>query len=133
MFTLHHIGIVVASLDESVPLYCKLLGVEPSAVVYHDVPTEKVRVAMFHGNAVIELLQPTDPGSGLAKYLEKRGPGFHHLCFAAPQPLETKLGELRDKGFSLLDETPRVGADGRVIFVHPKSAGGLLVEFVEES
>jgi methylmalonyl-CoA epimerase len=133
MFTLHHIGIVVASLDEAVPLYCKLLGVEPAAVVYHDVPTEKVRVAMLQGNIIVELLEPADSGTGLGKYLEKRGPGFHHLCFAAPQPLESKLGELRDLGFSMLDETPRVGADGRVIFVHPKSAGGLLVEFVEES
>ncbi len=131
MFNLDHIGIVVADLDASVRSYCSLLGLDPAAVEFHDVPTEGVRVAMLRGNTIVELLQPTNPEGGLAKFLEKRGPGLHHLCYAAPQPLEDKLAELKAAGLSVLDEAPRVGADGRVFFVHPKSVGGVLTEFVE--
>jgi len=132
MFTLDHLGIVVASLAEAVPLYCRLLGVDPAAVVYHDVPSEGVRVAMLKGNTTIELLEPTDAESALGRFLEKRGGGFHHWSFAAPAPLEDKLAALRNAGFALLDEQPRAGAEGKVFFVHPKSAGGILTEFVEK-
>lgn len=130
-FTIDHIGIVVDSLDASVALYCSLLGVAPEAVEYHDVPTEKVRVAMLKGNTIVELLEPTEEGTGLAKFREKRGTGVHHICYAAPAPLQAKLDELKAAGLALLDESPRIGADGKVFFVHPKSCGGVLVEFVE--
>jgi methylmalonyl-CoA/ethylmalonyl-CoA epimerase len=130
-FTVDHIGIVVDSLDSAVALYCSLLGVPPAAVEYHDVPTEKIRIAMLKGNTVIELLEPTEAGSGLAKYREKRGAGIHHICFAAPAPLQDRLEELKAAGMTLLDEAPRTGADGKIFFVHPKSCGGVLVEFVE--
>lgn len=132
MFTLNHIGIVVERLEDAVQLYCRLLNYPAEQVEYHDVPTEKVRVAMFKGNTIIELLEPTAPDTGLAKFLEKRGAGVHHLCYGAEAPLQEKLDELKAAGFTLLDETPRQGADGRVFFVHPKSAGGMLVEFVEQ-
>lgn len=132
MFNLHHIGIVVAQLDEAVRLYCRLLNYPPEKVEYHDVPTEKVRVAMFKGNTTLELLEPTAPDTGLARFLEKRGAGVHHLCYSAPAPLQHRMRELKEAGFSLLDELPRTGADGQVFFVHPKSAGGVLVEFAEE-
>lgn len=132
MFTLDHIGIVVSSLADSVPLYCRLLGLDPAEVEYHDVPTEQVKVAMLKGNTTIELLEPTGTETGLARFLEKRGGGFHHWCFAAPAPLEDKLAELKAAGFDLLDNEPRVGAEGKVFFVHPKSAGGILAEFVEK-
>lgn len=132
MFTLDHLGVVVQSLAEAVPLYCRLLGLDPAAVEYHDVPTEQVKVAMLKGNTTIELLEPTSPDTSLARFLEKRGGGIHHFSFAAPPPLEDKLAELRDAGFQLLDETPRVGAEGKVFFVHPRSAGGILTEFVEK-
>ncbi|HES58671.1 MAG TPA: methylmalonyl-CoA epimerase [Firmicutes bacterium] len=132
MFTLDHLGVVVASLAESVPLYCRLLGLDPAEVEYHDVPTEQVKVAMLKGNTTIELLEPTGSETALARFLEQRGGGFHHWCFAAPPPLEDKLSKLRDAGFTLLDEQPRVGAEGKVFFVHPKSAGGILAEFVEK-
>jgi methylmalonyl-CoA/ethylmalonyl-CoA epimerase len=131
MFNIHHIGIVVDSIEASLPLYCQMLGVDPAQVEYHDVPTEKVKVAMLKGNAIIELLEPTSEDSGLAKYKEKRGAGIHHICYAAPAPLQAKLDELKAAGFTLLDEKPRVGADGPVFFVHPKSTGGVLTEFVE--
>lgn len=131
LFTLDHIGIVVDALDTAVPLYCSLLGVPADAVEFHDVPTEKVRVAMLKGSAIVELLEPTEAGTGLAKFREKRGAGIHHLCFAAPAPLQAKLDALKADGLQLLDETPRTGADGKVFFVHPRSCGGVLVEFVE--
>ena len=131
MFTIHHIGIVVESLEASVPLYCRMLGVAPEDVAYHDVPTEQLRIAMLKGNAAVELLEPSNPESGLAKFREKRGPGIHHICYAVPAPLQAKLDELKAAGFILLDETPRHGADGVIFFVHPKSTGGVLTEFVE--
>jgi methylmalonyl-CoA epimerase len=131
MFHLDHLGIVVGSLAEYVPLYCRLLDFPESSVEYHDVPTEGVRVAMLKGNTTIELLEPTDPAGSLARFLEKRGPGFHHWTFRAGAPLEDKLAQLKASGAQLLDEAPRVGAEGRVIFVHPKSAGGILTEFIE--
>jgi methylmalonyl-CoA/ethylmalonyl-CoA epimerase len=133
MFTLDHIGIVVAELEPAVELYCRLLGYPAEAVEYHDVPTEGVRVAMLTGNTKLELIQPTAADGALMRFLDKRGPGFHHFCFGAPAPLEDKLAELKDAGLRLLDDSPRTGAEGRVFFVHPKSAGGILTEFVEEN
>lgn len=130
-FTIDHIGIVVDSLDSAVALYCNLLGVDPAAVVYHDVPTEKIRIAMLRGNAAVELLEPTQEGTGLAKFREKHGAGIHHICFAAPAPLQDKLNELKAAGMTLLDDAPRIGAGSKIFFVHPKSCGGVLVEFVE--
>ena len=133
MFELDHIGIVVNSLEDSVPLYCMLLGVPAAAVEYFDVPTEQVRIAMLRGNTIVELLEPL-PGAetGLTRFLEKRGPGMHHICFRQDAPLEQKLEQLREAGLALLDETPRSGAEGKVFFVHPRSAAGVLVEFVEK-
>jgi methylmalonyl-CoA epimerase len=132
MFTLDHLGIVVASLAQAVPAFCKLLGVPEDAVEYHEVPSEQVRIAMLKGNVTVELLEPTDPAGALARFLQKRGPGIHHVSFASPPPLEAKLAELKAAGFRLLDDQPRVGAEGRVFFVHPASAGGVLTEFVEQ-
>jgi len=132
MFRLDHIGIVVAALEPAVELYCRLLDYPPERVEYHDVPREGVRVAMLKGNTTLELLEPTVPQGALARFLEKRGGGFHHFCFGAPAPLEDRLAALRAQDFQLLDETPRLGAEGKVFFVHPSSAGGILTEFVEE-
>jgi methylmalonyl-CoA/ethylmalonyl-CoA epimerase len=130
-FTIDHIGIVVDALDSAVALYCRLLGVPPEDVEYHDIPSEKVRIAMLKGSTVIELLEPTEDDTGLAKFRAKRGAGVHHLCFSVPAPLQDQLDELKASGLLLLDDTPRSGAGGKVFFVHPKSCGGVLVEFVE--
>jgi methylmalonyl-CoA epimerase len=132
MFQLDHLGIVVRSLAESVPLFCTLTGISGSEVVYHDVPSEGVRVAMLKGNTTIELLEPTEPEGSLARFIEKRGPGFHHYCFRV-SGIEGRLNELRAAGFEIIGEAPRSGAEGRVFFVHPRSAGGILTEFVEPS
>jgi methylmalonyl-CoA/ethylmalonyl-CoA epimerase len=132
MFNLDHLGIVVASLAEAVPLYCGMLNLPLDAVEYHDVPSEGVRIAMLKGNTTIELLEPMSSEGALARFLEKRGGGFHHWCFAAPAPLQARLDALKAAGFELLDEQPRVGAEGSVFFIHPRSVGGILTEFVEK-
>lgn len=132
MFTLDHIGIVVQKLEPAVELFCQLTGCRSDAVEYHDVPSEGVRVAMLHGNTTIELLESTNPEGALARFLEKRGSGFHHYCFRVQAPLQEKLDGLKTAGFHLLDDQPRQGAGGSVFFVHPKSAGGILTEFVEQ-
>lgn len=132
MFRLDHIGIVVEALEPAVELYCKLLDYPAERVEYMDVPSEGVRIAMLSGNTKIELLQPTDTDGALARFLTKRGGGVHHLCFGAPAPLQAKLDELKTGGLDLLDSEPRVGAEGRVFFVHPRSTAGVLTEFVED-
>ena len=124
-----HLGIAVPSLAEAVKAW-EALGFRVEAV--HDVPSEKVRIAFLPvGESQLELLEPTDPSSAIARFLEKRS-GLHHVCVLV-EDLEATLAELKARGVQLVDETPRVGADGsRVAFVHPKAAGGVLLELKEE-
>lgn len=134
VFELDHLGIAVAALAESVPLYCRLLGLDPAEVEYHEVTAEGVRVAMLRGNVTIELLEPRGPASPIARFLEKRGPGFHHWCFRTPDAGARMLA-LEAAGFDLIPDTQgamlRQGAEGKVCFVHPRSTGGILTEFAE--
>lgn len=120
-----HLGIAVPSLTEGVPAW-EALGF--TVQDRHDVPTEKVRTAFLPiGDAQFELLEPTDPDSVIARFLEKRS-GLHHVCILV-EDIEDALRELKGRGVRLLDETPRVGAGGcKVAFVHPKAAGGVLLE-----
>ena len=125
-----HLGIAVNDISEAVRTYEALgFAVESS----HDVPTEKVRTAFLPvGESHLELLEPTDPSSVIARFLEKRK-GLHHVCILV-EDLDGALAELKGKGVALLDEAPRVGAGGcRVAFIHPKSAGGVLLELKEAS
>jgi len=133
MFTLDHLGIVVRSLEDAVPIFCTLTGVCPEDVEFHEVESEGVRIAMLKGNIVIELLEPTRGGTGIANFLEKRGGGFHHWCFEAHAGASARLAELKSQGMQVLTDEPWQGAEGLVFFVHPKSAGGILTEFVEKS
>ena len=125
-----HLGIAVKSLEEASRAY-EALGFRVEGV--HEVPTEKVRTAFLPiGESQLELLEPTDGSSVIARFLEKRS-GLHHVCFVVDD-IEAALGELKTRGVPLLDEAPRVGAGGcRVAFVHPKGAGGVLVELKEEA
>ncbi len=132
MFTLDHVAIAVPDLAAAVELYCRLLDYPAEHVEYHDVTSEGVRVAMLKGNTTLELLQATDPAGSIARFIEKRGAGLHHLCFATPDA-QSRLDTLAGASFSLLDTAPRIGAEGKVFFVHPKSAGGVLTEFVEKA
>ena len=124
-----HLGIAVPSLDEAVKAYAAL-GFEVESV--HDVPSERVRVAFLPiGETHLELLEPSQPDSVIARFLEKRK-GLHHVCVLV-EDIEAALAELKRKGVPLLDEAPRAGAGGcKVAFVHPKGAGGVLLELKQE-
>jgi len=125
-----HLGIAVPALAEARAAF-EALGFAVSHE--HDVPTEKVKTAFLPvGESHLELLEPTEPGSVIARFLEKRS-GLHHVCVVVDD-LEAALGALKARGVRLLDETPRVGAGGcRVAFVHPKAAAGVLLELKQEA
>jgi len=125
---LDHLGIAVRSLEQAVKLY-EALGLVPE--IAHEVPSEKVKVAFLPvGGSRLELLEPTDPDSVIARFLDRRS-GVHHVCLLV-EDLEQALTEMKARGVRLVDEVPRVGAGGcRVAFVHPDSAAGLLLELKE--
>jgi methylmalonyl-CoA epimerase len=120
-----HLGIAVPDLAAAIKTF-ESLGFSVEAT--HDVPTEKVRTAFLPvGESHLELLEPTDQSSVIAKFLQKRS-GLHHVCVLVDD-IEAAMADMRAKGVELLDEVPRVGAGGcRVAFVHPRSAGGVLLE-----
>jgi len=125
-----HLGIAVPSLGKAIAAY-EALGFRVEET--HDVPTEKVRAAFLRvGESHLELLEPTDPASVVARFLEKRS-GLHHVCVLVDD-LDAALAEMKARGVPLLDETPRVGAGGcRVAFVHPRGAAGVLLELKEQA
>jgi len=125
---IEHIGIAVASLEEAIPYYEKVLGLECYAI--EEVADQKVRTAFFRvGETKIELLESTDPEGSIGKFIEKKGPGVHHLAFAMENVGEA-LQHAADQGVRLIDELPRKGAEGLQIgFLHPKSTQGVLTEF----
>ena len=127
---LDHVAILVSDLDAAIRLYRDVYGLELAEV--EEVPSEKVRVAIFgHGAGRIELVSPSGPDSPMAKAIEKRGEGLHHICLEVPD-IEKAMAALKEQGAPLLDEKPRPGAGGaRVAFVHPKSTGGALLELCQ--
>lgn len=127
MSGLDHVAILVKDLDAAVALYRDVYGLHLDEI--EEVPTEKVRVAIFgHGLGRIELVCPTDPESPLAKRIAEKGEGLHHVCLSVPD-IGQAMAALKARGAPLLDETPRPGAGGsKVAFVHPKGSRGVLVE-----
>lgn len=127
MKKIEHLGIAVSNLKEANELYTKLLGVSP----YKEeaVESEGVTTSFFQvGDIKIELLEGTREDSPISKYVEKRGQGIHHIAYATDD-INSEISRLQNEGFILLNETPKPGADGKVVaFLHPKSAGGVLVE-----
>ena len=125
-----HVGIAVRSLEEAVPLYRALLGLPPAG--YETVEAEGVRVAFFgEGAGRVELLEPTGPDTPVGRFLERHGPGLHHVCLTVPD-LDGALERAREEGGELLPPGIRTGAGGtRVAFLHPRSAGGVLLELSE--
>ena len=125
-----HVGIAVRSLAEKTALYRDVLGVP----LTHEevVPTERVRVAFFgSGETHVELLEPVDGSGPIAEFLERRGEGIHHLCFEVDD-IESALERVRAAGMTVIGQAPRQGAEGRrVAFLHPRSAGGVLIEISE--
>ncbi len=124
---LEHVAIAVEDLDAAVHYYVHVLGFAPPELEV--VADQKVRTAIFgHGMGRIELICPTDPTSSVAKFLEKRGDGLHHICVEVDDIVAT-LAELKAKGVALIDEVPRIGAGGaKIAFVHPKGGYGVLTE-----
>ena len=130
MKKVNHIAVVVNDLEEAMHFWVDALGLELSHREH--VASEAVDVAFLPvGDSKIELLQPVDDESGVARYLEKRGPGMHHICFEVDD-IEAALQKLKLANVQLINEVPTVGADGRKFaFIHPKSASGVLVELYE--
>jgi len=132
-----HVGIAVADLERAVEQYELLLGRKPSLIT--TVEDQQVKVAIFdspddqvdaNGNR-IELLAPTNAGSPVQRFLNKRGEGLHHVCLYV-EDIDRALKELRAAGIRLIDESPRVGAEGaRIAFVHPENMHGVLIELEE--
>jgi len=128
---LHHIGIAVTSLAEALPRWTDGFGLVLQSV--EEVPTERVKVAvLMAGSTRIELLEPTSPDSPIAKFMEKRGPGIHHLAFQVGD-CQLQIDALAALQAPLLDKAPRKGAhDCKVAFLHPKHLLGVLAELVED-
>ncbi len=124
-----HIGIAVSNLEEAIKIY-ESLGFKVAET--EEVEDQKVRVAMIPvGESRIELLEATSPESAIAKFIEKRGEGIHHIAINV-ENIEEALKKAKDAGIKLIDEKPRIGAGGKkVAFLHPKSLKGVLLELVE--
>ena len=123
-----HIGVAVTNLDDALRFYRDVLGLAAHPPEHADGATI---VSLPFGESEVELLEPTDADSPIAKFLAKRGPGIHHVCYRVPN-LDLALEACRTAGYRLVDETPRHGAGGhRIAFVHPKSTAGILIELTE--
>jgi methylmalonyl-CoA/ethylmalonyl-CoA epimerase len=130
MFPIDHIGIAVASLEKSIPLFEKLL--HASCYKIEDVETEKVKTAFFStGNTKVELLESTDPDGVIAGFIAKKGEGMHHIAFEVPD-IRVEMERLANEGFQILNPEPKMGADNKLVcFLHPKSTNGVLVELCQ--
>jgi methylmalonyl-CoA epimerase len=126
---IHHVAVVVASLEDALPLYRDMLGLPLETIM--DIETDRVRIAFLGvGESKVELVQPTDDTTGVARFLASKGEGFHHVCFEVGNLTEA-LTRLGIDGVELIDSAPRRGADGPVAFLHPRSCHGVLVELIE--
>jgi len=126
---IHHIAVVVPELRESLKFWQNQLGLDLDHT--ENVPSQQSQVAFFPlGDAEVELVTPTTDSSGVAKYLEKRGPGLHHICFEVDD-IDDMLVTLKEKGVILIDETAKALEGRKMAFIHPKSANGVLVELYE--
>jgi methylmalonyl-CoA epimerase len=127
-----HVAIAVTSLESSLAFYRDVLGILPSRTL--DFPSEGVRIAFLPlggaGGSEIELLEPIDPASGVARFLERHGQGLHHVCLEVTD-IAQALAELVAAGAAVIDAAPRQTAEGRGIFLHPKGTSGVLLELVQ--
>ncbi|GCE19389.1 methylmalonyl-CoA epimerase [Dictyobacter kobayashii] len=128
-----HVAIIVRNLEDALTFYRDTLGIVPSEI--KDVPTEQVRIAFLPlggpAGSQIELIEPTSDNASLQKFLERRGEGLHHLCLEV-EDIDGALQELKDQGAAVLDQQPRLAAEGRAIFLHPKATHGVLLELLEK-
>jgi methylmalonyl-CoA/ethylmalonyl-CoA epimerase len=125
----HHVALIVASIDAALELWRDVLGLRLESVM--DIPEDRVRIAFLAvGESKVELVEPTDDTTGVARFLASKGEGFHHVCFEVGNLSETLL-RLEIDGLELIDRAPRRGAEGPVAFIHPRSCHGVLVELIE--
>lgn len=129
-----HVAVVVRDLESALQFYRDTLGIQPSRIL--DFPREGVRIAFLPlggaDGSEIELLEPIDPEGSVARFLEQRGGGLHHICLEVPD-IDRALADLKAAGARVLDETPRPTAEGRGVFLHPKGTGGVLLELVQRA
>lgn len=127
---INHIGVAVKDLEEAIRFYRETLGLEIEGI--EEIKEQKVKVAFIPlGESRIELLQSTDPNGPIAKFIEKRGEGIHHIALEVER-IEETLQKLKEKGVQLIDEKPRIGAHRmKIAFLHPRSAKGVLLELCE--
>ena len=129
-----HVAIIVRNIEQALEFYRDTLGIEPSEI--KEVPTEQVRIAFLPmggpGGSEIELIEPTTPDSSLTKFLDKRGEGMHHICLEV-ENIDDALQEMLAKGAAVLDKQPRIAAEGRAIFLHPKGTNGVLLELLQRA
>ena len=126
---IHHVAVVVKSIEAALPLYRDLLGLELETIM--DIESDHVRIAFLGvGESKVELVEPTDDSTGVARFLASKGEGFHHVCFEVAN-LTEELTRLGIDGVELIDTAPRRGAEGPVAFLHPRSCHGVLVELIE--
>lgn len=129
---LHHVAVVVPSIDDALPFYRETAGFEPRQA--RNIPDQGVRVVFLSArNTLLELVEPLDETSGTARFLAARGrPTLHHVCFIVDD-LAGTLERLAASGVELLDRTPRRGAEGEVAFLHPRAADGVLIELIDRA
>lgn len=129
LIKINHIAVAVEDIDAALSFWRDALGMRLDHV--EEVPSQKARVAFLPvGESEVELVQPTNPDTGTAKFLAERGPGIHHLCLEV-QDITGMLEQLKAAGVRLINETPQELEGRRIAFVHPKSTGGVLIEFYE--
>lgn len=127
---LHHVAVVVRDAEAALRFYRDILGLPTGPLVA--IPTDRVRIAFLPvGESRIELVEPVDDTTGVARFLASRGEGFHHVCFEVPD-ISAALTRFGVDGIELIDSAPRPGAEGPVAFLHPRSCHGVLVELIEE-
>jgi methylmalonyl-CoA epimerase len=125
----HHVALIVRSIEASLDLWRDRLALAHETTM--EIPSDGVRIAFLGvGESKIELVEPTDPSTGVARFLESKGEGVHHVCLEVAD-LAAELDRLAAAKLELIDPVPRRGAEGPVAFIHPRSAGGVLVELIE--
>ncbi len=125
----NHVALAVKDIDESLAFYGDVFGIGPAEV--EDIEDQGVRATLIRvGGSQLELIQPVDPNGGVARFIERRGEGLHHICFEV-EDLQAALDRLAERGIALIDGAPREGLSGMIAFLHPRSTGGVLIELVD--
>ena len=127
---INHICLVVSNIEEALEFYGETFGITANEIV--DIKDQGVRAALVEvGGSQIEFIESTDPQNGVARFLENKGEGVHHICFEV-EDLRGTLDRLNENGVQLIDESPREGLSGEIAFIHPKSSRGVLIELVDQ-